>query len=203
MSSVPPTPATRKLTLADIADTRAYERERPEFRAYVIDLKARRRLALGTLVTLVFENRDTIRFQIQEMARVEKLMTDEAISEELGIYNPMIPERGQLCATLFIELTSDDQVREWLPKLVGIERSLVFRLPDGSEVRSVTEEQHETTLTREHVTAAVHWIRFEFTAEQAAAFGEGTVLAIDHPAYRESVELLPATVDELRQDLIG
>jgi hypothetical protein len=194
---------SRKLTLDDIADARAYERERTEFRAHVIELKARRRLSLGTIITMVFENRETIRFQIQEMARVEKLMTDEAISEELGIYNPMIPEPGELCATLFIELTSDDQVREWLPKLVGIERSLVFRLPDGSEVRSVTDEQHEAALTREHVTAAVHWIRFEFTPEQVAAFGDGVVLAIDHPAYLESVELLPATIAELRSDLVG
>ena len=115
--------SSRKLTLADIVDVRAYEREREQLRARVIDLKSRRRLSLGHVVTITFENRETMRHQIQEMARVEKLVTDEAIQEELDIYNPMIPEPGQLCATVFIELTSDEQLRLWLPKLVGIERS--------------------------------------------------------------------------------
>ena len=194
--------SSRKLTLTDIVDLRAYERERDTLRARVLDLKTRRRLSLGHIVTVTFENRETMRHQIQEMARVEKLITDEAIQEELDIYNPMVPEPGQLCATVFIELTSDEQMRLWLPKLVGIERSLVFRLPDGQQVRCVTEEQHESQLTRDDVTAAVHYVRFEFTPAQVAAFGEGTVLAIDHPAYPEEIELLPATVAELRTDLL-
>jgi hypothetical protein len=193
---------SRKLGLTDIVDLRAYEREREALRARVIDLKSRRRLSLGHIVTVTFENRETMRHQIQEMARVEKLITDEAIQEELDIYNPMVPEPGQLCATMFVELTSDEQMRLWLPKLVGIERSLVFRLPDGQHVRSVTEEQHESQLTRTDVTAAVHYVRFEFTPDQVAAFVDGTVLAIDHPAYAEEIELLPATVAELRTDLL-
>lgn len=192
---------TRKLTLDDIADVRAYERERATFRAEVIELKQRRRVAIGTLLTILFENRETIRFQIQEMARVEHLTTDAAIQDEIDTYNSMIPEPGQLCATLFIELTSDEQVREWLPKLVGIERSLVLRLPGGGEVRAITEEQHEAQLTRDHVTAAVHYVRFELTNEQVSAFGDGVVLATDHPSYREAIQLAPATVAELRADL--
>ena len=194
---------TGKLTIDDIADTRAYERERPAFREHVIEVKRRRRISLGTLVTLLFENRDTIRFQIQEMARVEKLDTDAAIQEELDIYNAMIPSPGQLCATMFIELTSDEQVREWLPKLLGIERSVVFRLPDGDSVRAVTEEQHDSQLTRTDVTAAVHYIRFELSPAHIAAFEGPVVLEIDHPNYREQVELLPETVAELRRDLLG
>ena len=194
---------TGKLTIDDFADIRAYERERPAFREHVIKVKRRRRISLGTLVTLLFENRDTIRFQIQEMARVEKLDTDDAIQEELDIYNPMIPSPGQLCATMFIELTSDEQVREWLPKLVGIERSVVFRLPDGDSVRAVTEEQHDSQLTRTDVTAAVHYIRFELSPAHIAAFEGPVVLEIDHPNYREQVELLPETVAELRRDLLG
>ena len=99
---------TGKLSLNDIADLREYERERADFRAHVIALKKRRRVHIGPVITLVFENRDTIRFQIQEMARVEKLITDEAIQGELDAYNTLIPEAGQLCATVFIELTADD-----------------------------------------------------------------------------------------------
>ena len=193
--------SSRKLTLDDIADARAYERERTELRARVIDLKSRRRVSLGTVVTLMFENRDTMRYQIQEMARAEKILSDEGIQTELDIYNPLIPEPGQLCATLFIELTSDDQMREWLSKLVGIEHSVVFQLPDGDTVRCVVDPQHAAQLTREHVTAAVHYITFQFTPAQVAAFVDGVVLAIDHPEYLESVELLPSTISELRADL--
>jgi len=191
----------RSLTLADIADTRAYEREREEFRTHVIEVKRRRRVHLGTVVTVVFENRDTMRFQVQEMARVERIFTDAGIQEELDVYNALIPEPGQLCATLFLELTTDDQMREWLPKLVGVERSLVFRLGDGSEVRCTVEAGHASQLTRENVTAAVHFVEFHFTPDQVAAFGDGVVLAIDHPDYLEAVELSPVTVAELLADL--
>ena len=193
---------SRKLTLDDIADARAYERERDELRAAVLALKQRRRVSLGTVVTVMFENRETMRYQIQEMARVERTFTDEAIMDELAVYNPLIPEPGQLCATLFIELTSDEQLREWLGKLVGIEHSVVFRLPNGDSVRCVVDPQHAAQLTREHVTAAVHYVTFEFTEEQVAAFVDGVVLAIDHPEYLEAVELLPSTVEELRADLL-
>jgi hypothetical protein len=195
---------TRKLTLADIADVRAYERERDAFRPHVIELKRRRRVHIGTIVTFVFENRDTIRFQIQEMARVEKLATDAEIQTELDIYNPMIPNPGQVCATMFIELTSDDQVREWLPKLAGIERSVLLVLPDGDRVRGIVDEQHEQGLTREHVTAAVHYLRWELTPDQIAAFRPGgVVLEIDHPAYAEQAELSATTHAELLSDLAG
>jgi hypothetical protein len=194
--------SSRALTLADIADARAYERDREAFRAQIIELKRRRRIHLGTIVTVLFENRATMQFQVQEMARVEKIFTDEGIQEELDVYNALIPDPGQLCATLFLELTTDEQVREWLPKLVGVERSLVFRLPDGSAVRCTAEAGHASQLTREHVTAAVHFVEFRFTPEQVAAFTAGTVLAIDHPEYREEVELSPVTVGELRTDLV-
>lgn len=193
--------ATRRLTLDDIAEPRAYERERAAFRDHVMELKRRRRVHLGTIVTLVFENRDTIRFQVQEMARAERIVTDAGIQEELDVYNPLIPEPGQLCATMFIELTTDEQMHEWLPKLVGIERSIRFRLPDGEFVECAVEAQHAAQLTREHVTAAVHYVNFEFTRAQAAAMTEGTVVEITHPAYLEVSELSAATVAELRADL--
>jgi Protein of unknown function (DUF3501) len=193
---------TRKLTLADIADVRAYERERDEFRPRIIELKRRRRIQVGTVVTFLFENRDTIRFQIQEMARVEKLTTDAAIQDELDIYNPMVPEPGQVCATMFIELTSDEQMREWLPKLVDIERSALLALPNGERVRGTVDEQHEQGLTRDYVTAAVHYLRWDLTPEQVESFASGAVrLEIDHPQYLESVELGDTLHAELLTDL--
>ncbi len=194
--------SSRKLALTDIADARAYERERDQLRADVLVIKQRRRVSLGTVVTLLFENRETMRYQIQEMARVERTFTDEGIMGELAVYNPLIPEPGHLCATLFIELTSDVQLREWLGKLVGVEHSVVFHLPNGDAVRCVVDPQHAAQLTREHVTAAVHYVTFEFTDAQVAAFTDGVTLAIDHPEYLEAVELLPSTVAELRADLL-
>src|SRR5438552_10146584 len=109
--------ARREMTLDDIADLRAYERERDAFRTQVKELKRRRRVSVGPLVTLVFENRDTIRFQVQEMARAERILTDEGIQTELDVYNPLIPGPGWLSATLLVELTSKEARMEWLPKL--------------------------------------------------------------------------------------
>lgn len=196
------TPSRRKLTLADIADHRAYERERAEFRARVIEIKRRRRIELGTFITVMFENRDTMRLQVQEMARVEKTITDDGIQEELDAYNPLIPEPGQLRATLFIELTSDEAIREWLPKLAGIERTVVIRLADGSEVRGTLDPLHESQLTRDDMTPAVHYLNFEFTEQQVAETARGAVVvAIDHPAYLEDMELSQLTIDELLADL--
>lgn len=191
-----------KLTVDDIADARAYEREREQFRERIIELKRRRRVHLGTIVSLVFENRETMRWQVQEMARVEKIFTDEGIQDELDVYNPMVPEAGQLCATLFLELTNDDQMREWLPKLVGIENSIVLRLADGSEVRGTVDEQHAEGLTRETVTAAVHYLRFEFTPGQVEQFAKGGVqLRCDLSNYLEAIELPDFTIAELLTDL--
>jgi hypothetical protein len=194
---------SRKLTVQDIDDIRAYERVREAFRAEMIETRRRRRVPLGTMVSLAFESRETIKFQIQEMARVESITTDEGIQDELDAYNPLIPEVGELCATLFIELTSDEAIREWLPKLVGIEQSVLLRLPNGDEVRSIVDPQHAAQLTRPDVTAAVHYLKFELTDQERAAFGPGAVLAIDHPQYQEETELSSATVSELLEDLNG
>jgi hypothetical protein len=193
---------TAKLTLDDIADLRAYEREREEFRDHVIALKKKRRIGVGPIVTVLFENRDTVRFQIQEMARAERMLTDEAIQTELDIYNTLVPEPRQLAATLFIELTSEDQLRGWLPKLVGIERSLELRIGDGMVVPSTPEAAHEAALTRAETTASVHYVYFNLTDDQVAAFEAGPVtLAVAHPAYEEATPLSEETRDELLKDL--
>ena len=194
--------SSRKLKLEDILDLRAYERIREESRATSIETKRKRRIGLGTVVTVMFENRQTMWYQIQEMIRSEKSMLDEQVMEELHAYNPLIPEPGQLSATLFIELTSEEQMREWLPKLVGIESSMLIKLSDGTQVRCVTDEAHAEQLTRDYITAAVHYIRFEFTPEQVELFAAGGAqLVCDHPAYGESIELPAFTIAELLADL--
>ena len=191
-----------QLRLEDIADLRAYERERAAFRAHVIDLKSRRRVHLGTLLSLVFECRDTVRFQIQEMARVERILDDEAIQTELDIYNVLLPADGELSATLFIECTTHDQMREWFPKLVGIEHELELRVAGVTLARSYPEAGHTAQLTRAEITSAVHYVRFRVGAQHVAAFAAGpVVLASTHPAYQEEVALGPATRAELAIDL--
>jgi Protein of unknown function (DUF3501) len=201
MNASSPSVRSRALTLADIADSRAYERERDEFRATVIALKRRRRFSLGPVVTVLFENRETIRFQVQEMARVERLITDAAIQDELDTYNPLVPEPGSLRATLFIELTDEAEMRTWLPALVGIERAIVVRLANGEEVRCAPDPRHATQLTRETVTAAVHYVGFDLSADQIDAFALGAALAVDHPAYPCEAALAEAAIDELLTDL--
>jgi hypothetical protein len=195
---------TGVLTVADILDLRAYERVREEYRAQVIARKSLRRVALGPIMTLVFESIDTVRFQIQEMARVEKILSDEAIQVELDTYNRLLPQVGELSATLFIELTSDGLLREWLPKLVGIERALGVAIGDDV-VPSVPEEAHVAVLVRDTVTPAVHYLRFGFSPAQVEAFAGPAEVALvaRHPEYEAHALLAPAVREELLGDLRG
>jgi hypothetical protein len=191
-----------KLTLDDIADTRAYEREREAFRTHIMELKSRRRVQVGDIITFLFENRETVRFQVQEMARVEKILTDAGIQGELDTYNTLVPDAGQLSATMFIELTSDAALREWLPRLVGIERCIVLKMAGGLVSRAIVEEQHEQQLTRDDITSTVHYVRFELSPEEVGAFALGDVeLAVEHPSLTVSVKLRSETVAELMNDL--
>jgi Protein of unknown function (DUF3501) len=198
------------LTLEDISDQRAYEREREEFRSRVIAVKKLRRISVGPVVTLTFESRLTMRFQVQEMARAEKMFTDRQIQHELDVYNRLLPAPGELSATLFLELTTEAELRTWLPRLVGIERAGEFRLGAGSAVQvvpSIPEEEHQANLTREEVTSAVHYVRFGFTAQQVEAFTtEPVALVVNHPEYPEGLPgtaLSDATRAELANDLLG
>jgi len=196
------TSSARALTLDDIADLRAYERERDEFREHVIALKKKRRIGVGPIVTLVFENRDTVRFQIQEMARAERMLTDEAIQTELDVYNPLIPEPGTLSATMFIELTTKEELETWLPRLVGVERAVELRLADGTTVPCTPDASHEQQLTRDEITASVHYLSFHLSPANVETFARGSVvLAVVHPSYAAETPLAEATITELLRDL--
>ena len=193
----------QKLTAAEILDLREYERVRADFRSRIIDLKARRRVALGDFLTLVFENTDTMRFQVQEMARAEKMLRDEQIEDEVRVYNELIPDAGELCGTLFVELTDSASLREWLPRLVGIQRA--GRLEVGDWVIP-GGPQDEDRLTREDVTAAVHYLDFAVgpgdAAAVAAALRDGPArLVVEYPAYAAVAELTAEQRAELAADL--
>jgi hypothetical protein len=194
----------RKLTVDDITDLRAYERERAEFRARIIALKKVRRISLGDLLTLTFENTDTMRFQVQEMARAEKMLTDEAVAHEVATYNALIPDTGELSATLFVELTTDELLREWLPKLVGVQRAVRFEVDTATGPEPVPAiPEDEERLTRDDITATVHYLKFRFTPEQQAVFAApaGVVrVVVEHREYRAAVELTADQRAELARD---
>ena len=194
----------RPLELEDIVDLRAYERVRDEYRRRIIELKRRRRVALGPIVSLVFESAETVRFQIQEMARAERITTDEGIRDELDVYNRLLPGGGELSATMFIELTSEADLRHWLPRLVGIERAIGIELATGEVVGSRPEASHAEALTRDEVTPAVHYVRFAFSEAQAAQLAEGpAALLASHPEYEARAPLADETRAELVADLVG
>jgi len=192
----------RKLTVDDIVDMRAYEREREELRRGIIDLKRIRRIALGPIMTMVFENTVTMRWQVQEMARAERMLTDDQIAHEVDTYNQLIPDAGELSATLMIELTSESALREWLPRLVGIEHHVAVVLADGTRVVGAPSAEDEMRLTRDDITAAVHFLRFHFTASDVEMFASGPVhVVVDHPEYDQDVLLTPDQHAELLSDL--
>jgi hypothetical protein len=192
----------RKLTVDDIVDMRAYERERDELRRQIIDLKRVRRVAVGPIMVMVFENTITMRWQVQEMARAERMLRDEQIAHEVETYNQLIPDADELSATLMIELTSERELREWLPRLVGIEQHIVVVLPDGTRVLGAPSAEDELRLTRDDITAAVHFLKFRFTPSDVEMFASGPVhVVVDHPEYDEDVLLTPEQHAQLLSDL--
>ena len=193
----------RKLSVDDIVDLRAYERERDDFRRRIIDLKRSRRIELGPIMSIVFENTETMRWQIQEMARAEKMLRDDQIAHEVATYNELIPNAGELSATLLLELTSELAVREWLPRLVGIERCVRLVLPDGTSIPGRTSEDDAARLTREDTTAAVHFLKFAFAPEEIEMFASGPAhIVVDHPEYDQDVALTVEQHAALTADLV-
>jgi len=188
------------LTATDIKNLHEYELERPEFRRRVIALKERRRVALGPLMTLVFENRDTVRFQIQEMVRVERIVRPDKIEEEVAVYNELLPRSGEVAATLFIEVTDAAKVQPVLDAFVGLDEPGRLALEIGG--RSYPA-QFAAGQSREDRISAVHYLRFAPGAEGRAALerGEPAELVVSHAGYDARARLSPETVAELREDL--
>ena len=189
----------RKLTNHDIKDLREYERERDEFRAEIIALKKRRRIALGDIMSIVFENAATMRFQIQEMARAERMLRDDQIAHELETYNALLPGVGELSGTLFIEIDAEESLRYWLPRLVGIQDHIKFVV--GEHEVAAREEDLERLTREDEITTTVHYLRFgPFTAEQQRTFADGPVrIVVHHPEY----ELDVALTDEQRDEIVS
>jgi hypothetical protein len=189
----------RRLTLDDLPSPEEFLKDRDAMRRRVIALKALRRVAVGPLVSLTFENHATVLWQVLEMCRVEGHTTPQKRREELETDNEMLPDDGGLAATMFLELEGEAQLRRWLPRLSGVEGTVSLRF-GGREVKA----DYERGRSREDTTSCVHYVKFPLTLEHRRLFPTSEVtLAIDHPEYRHAAVLSPATRDELAKDLDG
>jgi hypothetical protein len=191
----------KKLTVADLGTLDQYQLQRPALRQAVIEHKKNRRVPLGPHASLYFEDRMTMKYQVLEMMRAEKLRDTASIEEELAAYNPLIPDGHNLKATFMIEVSDPEQRRLQLRKLLGIEHQIQIRIGHYEPVHAIADEDLERST--EEKTSAVHFLRFEFSPEMIAAAQAGAAWSIEcgHPAYSFRVDPLPeSTARALRRD---
>ncbi len=190
-----------KLTRQDLYSLERYAETRPTFRAQVLAHKKNRRVALDPHLTLYFEDRLTVQYQIQEMLRIERVFEAAGIQDELDAYNPLIPDGSNWKATLMIEYPDIEERKTALLDLCGVERQIWVRVGDCAPAYAIADEDLERE--RADKTAAVHFLRFELTPEMTAALRAGASLHMgcDHPKMRRSLTVLPAVQLALRADL--
>jgi hypothetical protein len=185
----------------DILNLYDYEKVRQARRQAVIALKADRRVAVGRYLSFVFENHETVWFQIQEMLRAERIVDEARIADELEVYNALLPRPGELAATMFIEIGESAQIKPVLDTLLGIDTSGHVRLEvAGTVVEGVFEAGHSDEELGK--LSAVHFVRFALPPAARRAFAEAEVtLVVDHPADRGRTVLTPAARRRLAEDL--
>ena len=192
---------TAKLTAADLMKLEDYAAARKDFRAQVLEYKRNRTLALGPNMTLSFENRHTIRYQIQEMLRIEKTFEPRGIQDELDAYNPLIPDGSNWKCSCFIEYPDENERREALKRLRGVERQVWVQIAELPRISAIADEDLERS--NEEKTSAVHFLRFELDALQVTVLRAGGAVrfGVDHPAYCHQVVAPPAVRESLLGDL--
>lgn len=189
----------RQLTMADLVPNREYELLRPDSRRRIIQLKKMRRILIGPRISLVFENTETVTFQVQEMMRIEHIEDPEKIQDEILVYNDLLPPGMAFGATLLIELTQSDNMPEVLRQLSGVEEHV--RLLVGKRTIMAMAEPGRST---EEKTSSVHYLTFTFTPDDRTALMDHldqVSLAIDHPGYSYTVAVPPETAMLLARDL--
>jgi hypothetical protein len=190
------------ITRDSLLTLEAYAKERNAFRARVLAHKRDRTVHLGEHVTLLFEDELTIRYQIQEMLRIEKTFEEAGIQDELDAYNPLVPDGGNLKATMLLEYEDVAARRAAREKLRGLEDALWLRVAELPAVHAIADEDLERD--NERKTSAVHFVRFELTPPMIAAFkaGSDVAMGIDHPDYRVPGQMLrPEIRTALARDL--
>lgn len=189
------------ITAGEIIPFEEYDRQREAFRAKIIALKQRRRLSIGPFITMVFENRETVQFQIQEMIRVERIVDPGKVQDELDVYNALLPQPNELSATLLIEIIDDATIKERLDQFMGLDHGKkVAIVADGEEVFGEFEggHSHETKIS------AVHFVRFRPTASIERAVADLTrpvSIRVSHGGYHEEVPVPGSMREEWLADL--
>jgi hypothetical protein len=187
-----------KISLNDIVGAKIYEQKRIAFRREVISLKKHRRVSVGDKVSLVFENRATVIFQIQEMLRAEGIRDLDKIREEIEVYNELIPEPGELRATLFLEIEDQTNLRDELLKFLGIDERVFLRISGDHTIRA----RFEAGRSKEDKISAVQYVIFGLTSDEIEALrGRNARIVVDHENYHAETVLTAATKAELLQDL--
>ncbi|WP_018233940.1 DUF3501 family protein [Thioalkalivibrio thiocyanodenitrificans] len=191
-----------KLTRDDLYSLEKYAEVRPQFRADVMKHKRDRVVPVGPNVTLHFEDRLTMQYQIQEMLRVERIYEAEGIEDELDAYNPLIPDGSNFKATMMVEFDDVEERKQALARLIGIEDKTWVQVSGFDKVYAIADEDMERDT--EEKTSSVHFMRFELSPEMVAAVKSGAAVSVgvDHENYRHQVEPLPRSVrDSLANDL--
>lgn len=190
-----------RLAVDDLLSLEQYHRERPDFRARVLAHKRNRHVSIGPNVTLYFEDRLTMQYQVQEMLRAERIFESEAIAEELESYNPLIPDGRNLKATMMLEYPDVDERRAALQRLAGIERAVYLDM--GTLGRAVAHADEDLPRSNDDKTSAVHFLRFELDDAMCAALKAGAPLTfgVEHPQYAHETAVSGAVRAALAGDL--
>lgn len=183
-----------KLSRDQLLSLEEYAEQRPVFRAKIMAHKKRRQLALGDHIRLLFEDRLTIQYQVQEMLRIERIFERAGIDDELEAYNPLIPDGQNLKATMMIEYDDPEVRKQRLAELIGVERSIYLRVEGFDRVFPFANEDLERET--EDKTSSVHFLRFEFTPAMVLAWKAGTAISagVEHQQYMQKGQALDADV---------
>ena len=193
------TASMQKLERKDLWSLEDYARQRDDFRRRIIEHKKARTLHLGPNLTLLFEDRLTMQYQVQEMLRAERIFEAAGIQEELDAYNPLIPDGRNWKATLLVEFDEVEERRKALARLIGIEDRVWLRVEGHEPVRPIADEDLERETAEK--TSSVHFLRFELTSEMVKSLKAGAALdaGADHPHYTHELKPVP---DALRKSLL-
>ena len=185
----------------DVIPYETYEKQREEFRSRIIALKQRRRISIGPLITMIFENRATLQFQIQEMIRVERIFDPAKVRDELNVYNALLPAAGQLSATLLIEITEEAMIKYWLDQFMGLDHGDKVAIVAGGE-RAFGEfeggHSHDTKIS------AVHFVRFRPTTSMQSVIADlrqPVMLTVDHGEYQAQTAVPGSMREEWLSDM--
>jgi hypothetical protein len=188
------------ITLSDILNIAEYEKQRPEYRKRVIEAKKNRRISVGPIMTFVFENRDTVLFQIQEMVRTERLVHDKNIQHEIDTYSRLLPIYNELSATLLIGITEKEKIKSTLDSLVGLIKNSVYLMMGDKEIETIFDEEQ----SEEGRISAVQYVRWKLTSEDVKHLQSGQTEAgilIRHPNYHHFTRFTYENREAIARDL--